>query len=372
MLKPSQTDEWVATTLRDVRLPAAPPDLTANMLRPRNKHRLRTWIAASSGALTMVLLVIVATLPPSVSLAQVAQAQAGQNAYMVVNTRTLGDGKTFTVAECHDGARWSVHVRSPGSSTEWVTVMDGHQTIAIGQTPGGQVYVERDTARPSSRRFSFDVQALLAQNGKPKVTRSISWHGRTVDRFEVHADYRDRGKKQTLDQIVIADAKSHLPLRVEVYRDHRSWGDTWDYEYRRPDERMFKVKIPASAQLFDLPQARARLQKSLVRGALIVDSMNVTRILFPVGPERSGLTLPVTIKDQSEPFVAYLSARPAVGMPKPTIYRINNKLWQVATVESLPIKASRTDLTIADRKLTNVPVFRALDASALLRPYLRP
>jgi len=328
-----------------------------------------------------VVLVVIETLEPATSLAQVANAQASQTRYTVVDTRFLTDGRQFKVIACRDGSRWSVHstaIRAPkdpkaGDFTS-ATVMDGDRTVSVWHDFYSGDLAETDAPSVARTSNSFDLHRILRNGGSTRHER-LDWHGRTVDQFEVHMTYRDRGKTETLDQTVIADAKSHLPLRVEEFRANRSWGDTWDYEYSHPDEAMFHVNLSPTTKVFDLKKERAELQSKLVHGAVFVNAGRVADILYPASNGAHFPSMPVTFPGSSERLSASLAIRPGLGLIRPNRYQINGTQWELATLRFDPnsklFTRDRVSFEIGNRQLTDVPVITLPESSNLLRPFLK-
>jgi len=393
MSNPLQTDDWIATTLRDAEIPTPPPGLTALMLRSQPKGRFIPWLAASGIASMATIFVILATLQPSASLAQVATAQARQTEYTLVNTRILGNGKEFRITQCRDGRRWSIHATTlkktengwveegpPVSGVLGVTVMDGNRTVTIQHDPPYFDLAEIDEPTPRLDVYSFDIHKMLRGNGKLIKVHAVEWQGHTVDRFEVHSTYRDSGQTKTIDQTIIADAESHLPLRVEEFRDDKSWGDTWEYTYGRPDENAFKVDIPSTAMVFDLRRERLDLLKVLRNGAVFVNFARTAMVLFPASDERVDPVMPVKVNGSRDRLQANLMVSPRLGKPKAMRLKINGKAWELASLVCRPdtdfkafkpFQKERASVKIGDHRLTDVPVFHVGEAWNLLQPFLK-
>lgn len=393
MPSPSQTDQWIVSTLREVDVPAAPAGLTSRMIYVHSRHNAMKWLAASGVASVAVILVIVGTLHPSTSLAQVAAAQSEQTEYTLVNTRILGNGKELEIVECKDGKRWSRRAKTlevtksgikeeepPVSGVLGVTVMDGKQTTIIIHNPPTMDMVEIDDPRPLRDSYSFDIHQILRSHGKLTKSMGQTWQGRRVDRFVFHGLYRDSGKMKTVDQTVIADADTHLPLRVEEMRDDKSWGDIWDYQYRQPAESAFEVSIAPTAKVYDLPKERVAIVRALKTGAVFVNVGQTAHVLIPASNDRARPVLPVKVAGSTARLQANLLIRPKLDIPEATKIFVNGKAWEMATFVGFPsddaknfkpFQGDLVSLNIGEHHLVDVPVFHVANAWTLLRPYVR-
>ena len=392
MSNPSQTEEWVVSTLRDVETTLPPADLTCRIVKARDRFRLMPWVAASAAASFGAILVAAEILHPTTSLAQVATAQARQTEYTLINTMINGDGTEYVFTECRDGSRWSIHSKTlvikNGVAVEpkrfvagafGSTVMDGTRTVHLRKLPGLINFAEIDDPKPREDQYEFDVNRILSRNhGSVTSSSGIEWHGHTVDRFQVHSTYISEGKTRTVDRTVIADTVSHLPLRVEEYRDGKSSGSSWDYQYGRPSGDQFKADFDEETTVFDLRKQRADLNRRLTQGVVLVEYGRSAEVLFPATNGRVRLVFPVKIVGSTVKMQATLVVKPGLGKPQPQVYVINGKRWQVATLVWPPFndfnsfsqfQKAEVSLNIGDAHLTHVPVAHVSTAAKLLSPF---
>jgi hypothetical protein len=393
MSNPSQTDEWIVESLRNAEVPAPPPGLTSQMVRLRPRRRFVKWLAASGFASMAGILVISGTLHPTSSLAQVAAAQADQKEYTIVNTRLLSSSKQIQITECRDGNRWARHavtldvakssVKPSTMPTLGVfgdTVMDGKRTIMIKHLPPVMDIVEIDEGTPMIQAFLLDIHKLLQTDGKVSKSLGETWRGRKVDRFVVHKANPDKGSGNMFDRTVIADAVTHLPLRVENSDPGELGVDIWEFRYQRPAESAFDVKISPKATIYDLPKERLELRSVLKRGAVFVNVGQTAQVLLPHSGDQIRLVLPVKVDGSPARLQANLLTRLQPGAPEAILYRIDGKAWELANLTGLPFddaknfkpfQGKNVSLKIAGHQLSNVPVFHVSLARSLLRPFVK-
>jgi hypothetical protein len=258
------------------------------------------------------------------------------------------------------------------------TVMDGQRTVFTRHAPPVIDIVEIDDKSPRNNDYEFDTKKILRTGDKISKSVGETWHGRKVDRFEVNTIYRNNGKMETLEQTVIADVETHLPLHVEEFRDNHSWGDIWEYQYGRPDESNFEIKISPKAEVHDLRKERVEVASSLKTGAVFVNYGQTAHVLFPYTQERAQPVLPVKVDGSSARPQAHLRIKPKLGVPEATLFRINGKEWELAQFVGLPaddaknfapFKGNRVSLKVGNHRLVDVPVFHFISAWTLLRPF---
>jgi hypothetical protein len=389
MFNPSSIDEKVVSTLREVELPPAPPDLAFRMLMPMPRRRGMTWLAASGVATVVGALVLGTAMHPTVSLAQVAAAQSGQLEYVVTETNGVGTGAPWTITTSRDGNRWSVLFSSIGpkrtpakkeiQSAFARLIMDGTRTVQIISNPSLLDVVELDDPKPIPDDYRFDIKRLLRSDSKLKTILGTKWHGQKVDRFEAKGTYRDSGKTQTIEQLVIADAVTHLPIHSEEFRDSHSWGSVTDYEYRHPPENVFEYKISPKAKVFDLHKQRAEFVAGLTTGALFLDYRRQATILFPATSKANRIFCPVKFNESPRTLQALLFTERKLGPMRAWTSTINGRRWETATLQGLsygeiktfgPFQGDKVSLTIGNTKLDSIPIFHVYDAHQILEPFL--
>lgn len=389
MFNPSSIDEEIVSVLREVELPQAPTDLTLRMSAPKPRRRGLTWLAASGIATLVGGLVFGTAMHPTVSIAQVSAAQSGQLEYVVTETNGVGTGSPWTITTSRDGNRWSVLFSSDSTKhrtakTEIQSafaklIMDGKQTVQIISNPSLLDVVQLDDPKPIPDAYRFDIKRLLRHDSKLTTILGTTWHGQKVDRFEAKGTYRDSGKTQTIEQLVIADAVTHLPIHSEEFRDSLSWGSVTDYEYRRPPENVFEYKISPKSKVFDLHKQRAEFVAGLTTGALFLDYRRQATILYPATSKASRIFTPVKFNESPRSLQAQLFTEMRLGPMLAWTSTINGRRWESATLRGLtyaevktfkPFQGDKVSLTIGNTKLDSVPIIHVYDAQQLLEPFL--
>jgi len=275
------SSELEAIEILRSRSTAPPASLIAQIAqtpkRPVSWKFLITGISVA-GAGTLVVSMAFA---PRISLGNVVKAQSLVKQFSLVNTRLLGGNKIMVVETYSDGNRWSSTSRNENGTYSRI-VMDGSKTYRINHFPTFIDTLEIDEATPMPR-WMFSIDALLRKGNKASIQYGLTWHGQKVDRFTSQSTYRDRGKTQTLDQEILADSKSHLPLVMKIMRDKGSWGDTWEYNYGPVSADRFAVNAPKTAQLVDLIAERNALRSRLAAKPIVLVDRYTIALLVPSG-----------------------------------------------------------------------------------------
>jgi hypothetical protein len=377
-----QTEIGLIRALQDVETPAPPTDLLGRLqARPARNRRWLWAVPATAVSALTTFLVVSFSLPPSLSLAQVAKAFDHHTQYTITNTRILGNGTKIKLVTYRDGSRWRFQ--------DSFGLPD--RTVTIVSPPSGAKLVLVDD-RHEPRANEFRVERLLRPGAKGNYERNVLWNGRRVDRFTVNATYRDSGRTQTLDQVLIADPKTKLPIQMTIMRDSAKWGDVWDYQFGPPPESVFNVEIPASAAVYDHREQRRKLPSQLVNGqvgGMIVDENRQIWILTtanvsPWAQVQVKLEgTPLTLKGRMSKTIE-LGAKPHLGEQAVLAsLGISGREWHVAMVQLHaekpqlePLwnqKLASGSLTMGDMNVTfkSVPVIRTGSGYSLLSPLLQ-
>ncbi len=333
---------------------------------PRTRQAWK-WIAPAGIVTAGTALAVVLTLQPSATLAQVAAAQTRVGRYTIINTRILNNGQTFKVLTYRDGAGRAIYTDEAGKP-ELRSVMDGSRSVTIRSFPRFQITdAEIDEPQPLATQ-DFDVKHLLRE-GKAFSTKRVMRDGQALDEFESHSKYPGLHGAETYDQTVLADAKTHLPIRSEVFRNNHAWGDVWEYNYGPIPASIFDSNPPKGFKIYDLREERVALFQALKNGPVItVGHHNDVGILFPFEGTTAKST--VHVDGLSEAF-----QKTWQFIPKPIT--IAGKSWRLARIFFYPNlrsnvdslgQLSTTSVEVDGNKVENVRVMNTADTGNLLRP----
>jgi hypothetical protein len=325
-------------------------------------------------------LIPVLSLPPSISLAQVASAFDARTQYTIVNTRLMNKGV---------------------ESIKWTSYRSGHlwrqgsryglpdKTVSVFYLRGLQKFVEIDEPQPPVEQ-EFRVDRLLRPSVKPKIERNVLWRGRRVHRFVIRDNYMNTDK-QTFDQEVIVDPKTSLPIQMTIMRDSRQWGDVWDYSFGTPPASVFVPNIPKDAKVFDSRKLRKELPALLGKGpvgAFLLDESR--RLVALVDPQAAPQGIESTLRvagaegSLSGQMVLDLApwSRPSGRKGADGLFTIGGRKWRVyhfflpvpywPRVDGLRKRTTTTGkLTIGEKTLAvkDVPVRQVGNAINLLSAF---
>jgi hypothetical protein len=327
-----QTEAGLICALRDMATPAPPADLLALLQAPKPQSRGWVWAVPATLATGLTaFLVVTLSVPPAISLAQVATALELRTQYTVVNTRVLGGGRKLSLPFYRDGDLWRSH-DSYGLRDRTVIIVKGFE-------PAKFALIDE---RHEPRAKEFSIAKMMRRGEKVKTERNVLWNGRRVDRFSVKTTYRDSGRTQTFDQFVVADPKTGLPIRMSIMRDGGRWGDIWDYTFERPAPSVFQPTIPPDFKIYDLRAQRKELPSQLSAGqvgGVLIDEMNQLWVLTTASqtvwaPAKMKIEgLPTTFEGKlSDGFS--LGEEPKIGArPHPATLRIGGKDWHAVVMQ---------------------------------------
>ncbi|MEZ0326453.1 MAG: hypothetical protein ACAH95_11150 [Fimbriimonas sp.] len=373
-------EDALVRTLREAETPPARADLL-ELLQAMPSYRPRPWVWAipvTAATMLTLALIPILSLPPTLSLGQVAQAFDARTQYTIVNTRLMNKGaESVKVTSYRDGSLWrrgsEFHLRD--------------RSVMIRFLPKYLNYVMLDEPE-APEQHEFRVDRLLRPGVKPVFQKGVMWKGRRVNRFTIHDTYRST-TLQTFDQEVIVDPGTNLPIQMTIMRDSGAWGDVWDYSFATPPASAFVPRIPAGARVYDNRVLRRRLPELLSEsqiGGLIVGEANSLLLLtdaaeLPAGKVQVSLRLSGAEGQLNGDFSdwPWLSRDPGVMRAEDGI-QINGRKWRLARF-FLPVpdwprvnglrqrKATSGTLTINGKpiRFENVPIVRVGDAMALLR-----
>jgi hypothetical protein len=237
-------------------------------------------VGSGIGVVALSAVMLFSTAP--ISLAQVIAADEKAESITIVNKRIMGEdkGNGFTVTtKSTSGVTLSTVVRSGSKSPEsWgysdkqnvIRYMDGYK-LAVFDAPGAPT---RNIRRLKASEILKDFKAA-------KVEKNFDWNGRKVIRFT----YKAKLRTTDVDEELLVDPKTNLPIRFISMRDNGSWGDEWNYDYSKLDAKALKPKISSETEVIDNRKVRAKMQE-------IVSASKSQIPLVEVGPAEIGVLVP--------------------------------------------------------------------------------
>ncbi len=254
------TDGW-----RDL---AADPALSSKVLlnldrREKTRHRRVLafgFLSTGVGAAGLSTFFLFGT--PTTTLAQVLEAGSKVTSFTETNRRIMGPEKGdgfSTITRVSGDVFLREHKNAhPSSSDGTFGYSDSHQRIHYY----GQFKLALIDG-PGQMREAFDripkITWFLKDFKASKVENNYIWNGRKVTRFT----FKNKNHDYDIDEELLADPQTNLPLKFISMRDKRSWGDEWLFDYSPIDKKTLKPTIPAGAKIVDLRPQREKLVATL-------------------------------------------------------------------------------------------------------------
>ena len=193
-----------------------------------------------------------------ITLAQVMEAGSKVKSFTEKYRRIMGPEK---------GGGWTdiSHVSGDTFYTEVKNTIPAHDDGTFSYTDSKQRihYFGRFKLAfidgPGQKRDPSDqipkITTFLKDFKASKVEKDFDWNGRKVTRFT----YKKKTHDYDIDEELLADPQTHLPLKFMSMRDNRSWGDEWIFDYTQVDKATLKPTIPNEAKVVDLRPQREKL-----------------------------------------------------------------------------------------------------------------
>lgn len=224
-------------------------------------------------ALVMVTLMSVS----QVSLAQVIAADAKADSITIVNRRIMGEDKgngfTITTKTTKDVRSSSVTRYGADSPESW-GYSDQKEVMWYRANLNLAIY-DQPSRKSSTPRLT--ASQILKDFKAAKVEKNFDWKGRKVTRFT----YKAKLRSTDVDEELLVDPKTNLPIQFISMRDNGSWGDEWHYDYSKLDFKNLKPKIPAGTEIIDNRKQRVLMQNILAKATSQVPLVQVAP--FQVG-----------------------------------------------------------------------------------------
>lgn len=254
-------------------------DVIERALSVQTRRRFSPFAAGLVGSGIGVTALVMVTLMSvsQVSLAQVMAADAKADSITVVNKRIMGEDKgngfTITTKTTKD-IRSSSVTRYGASSPESWGYSDQKEVIWYQAGLNLAVY-DQPSRKSSTPRLT--ASQILKDFKAAKVEKNFDWKGRKVTRFT----YKAKLRSTDVDEELLVDPKTNLPIQFISMRDNGSWGDEWHYDYSKLDVKNLKPKIPTGTEIFDNRKQRVTMQNILAKATSQVPLVQVAP--FQVG-----------------------------------------------------------------------------------------
>jgi hypothetical protein len=222
-------------------------------LRGRRLRRRTLGGVAMSGVVFAVVFGVTSLRPQSVlALEQVVMKPRPGQVMIVDYTRKMGPVKgTITTSTATDGkvvrfsnvANGSVHQRAELRDHQGFVEMVGFFSEIW---PGGTKSV-----KPMVR----DLEHFKKDAWRKQSRTNSIYKGRPVIQFKGSRKYRDR-REWVQDSEIIADAKTGNVIRVEDWRDNRSYSDVYEVRFEPRDSTWDKPIVLSTEPLYDIAKIR--------------------------------------------------------------------------------------------------------------------
>ncbi len=199
---------------------------------------------------------------PTTTLAQVIEAGSKVSSFTWTNRRIMGPekgGGFTTISRVSGDVILSEHKESmPSRNDGTFNYSDSNQQIyyfgrfKLALIDGPEKKREIINQIPKMSNFLKDFKSS-------KVEKNYDWNGRKVNRFT----FKNKNHDYDIDEELLADPKTNLPIKFICMRDNRSWGDEWTFDYSPIDKKTLKPTIPPEAKLVDLRPQRQKLVANL-------------------------------------------------------------------------------------------------------------
>lgn len=263
------TTEFVIDGWRDETVNPELKNVVSAKLAQRHKSQRRGILAfgflatgASAAILSAVLLLGGSTL----TLAQVVAAGSKVDSYTVTNRRIMGvdKGNGFSLIKRVSGDAYSQTFKGalPRKDDGTFGYVDSHSSISYWAQFKVAFLDSRERSTDAYRRIP-EISTMLKDFKASKVEQGYEYEGRKVTRFTFKRKVHD----YDIDQELLADPKTNLPIKFTSMRDNRSWGDEWSFDYTPIDRASIKPEIPPETKIIDLVPQRKHLVDVLSRSS---------------------------------------------------------------------------------------------------------
>lgn len=374
-----QTDRW--------RNPAIDPALKAHVLQKLDRHdkarKTRVFVlsfaATSGGAFAASFIFLFGST--TVTLAQVIAADSRTRSLTVITRRIMGPekGGGFTVTRRILGDM----IRTEASGEMYFgkgNFAYADSTKSIRYLPVFKLAVVDQPFKSYTASLKPPkITDMLKNFNAAKVENNVQWNGRTVTRFT----YKAKLTNTDVDEELIVDPKTKLPIRLISMRDNRSWGDEYSYDYSKIDPSVMTPIIPEGTQTIDQREERKGIEKA------ILGNPSVAPVVV-VSPYEVGVLVKRSELDAKNPFTVELkvgsmtTARQAtrnlnmignlrIGTHEYGIASINDVNLDWAGLRTSDKASGELSITVGTRrktyKISNLPVFHGGEIYSLNRTF---
>jgi hypothetical protein len=259
------TNEFVTDGWRDA---AANPDLVAVVLarlRQREKARHKRvlaygFLATGTGSAALSALFLFGT--PAVTLAQVIAAGSKVDSYTATNRRIMGpdkgNGFSFIKRVSGDALCQTVRHANPSKRDRSFGYIDANGSITYFAEQKIALLDSHERSTAAYKKIP-EITSMLKDFKASKIDQGFEYEGRKVTRFTFKRKVHD----YDIDEELLADPNTKLPIKFTSMRDNRSWGDEWIYDYTPLDRASIKPIIPAGTKIIDLVPQRKQFVEAL-------------------------------------------------------------------------------------------------------------
>ena len=355
-------------------------DILSRIDKGAKTRRIRVltlgFIGSGIGAAALSAVFLMGSAP--VTLAQVIAADDKADSITIVNKRIMGPGKgddlTFTSRLLGQTIRTEFGYSPADPRRGSFGYRDKNRVVGY-LAEFKLAYVDETSKHYTIRMHQPKISNLLKDFKAAKVEKDFDWNGRTVTRFTYKVSLRGTD----LDQELLADPKTNLPIKFTSMRDKGSWGDEWTYDYSQISPQVLEPVLPDGTLVIDNRKQR-EIMKPLVGQKIPFIQFSPSELIVPV----SGLSLPKT----GAPFSLKVTAKSGETKTfKGTYSPVTTPMMRISGKDFVSLGVSEQSLGWNDHwigettsgqlkilgktySFSNVPVILSASSYSLNEPYV--
>ncbi|HLO99951.1 MAG TPA: hypothetical protein VK171_15250, partial [Fimbriimonas sp.] len=343
--------------------------------------RLLWFGFAATGGGAFVASVFFLVAPTPVTLAQVIEADAKTKSVTIINRRIMGPEKgggfTITRKILGDIVKTSVS-RMTHDDVGNFDYSDSKQSVRY--MPSLNVAILDGPSRYHALNAKPPSLAQSLRNMRVShVETDFDWNGKKVTRFTFKGMVRD----SFIEDELIADPNTKLPIQFTRMRENRAWGDVYEYDYSKIDPLEMTPIVPDGTQMIDHRLVRKELESVVPRketiGLAVLASPVEAAVLIDrkLLPKTGPFTFGLKVGSQTTPITSQMDLRTSGNL------LIGSREYGLVIIRGMnpdwfglrTLKVASGDLTIsrdADQKsyrFNAIPVFLSGDIENLMQPF---
>lgn len=369
------------------RNPASGPELKAKVLgkvsrclRVRKARVLWFGFAATGGG-AFVASVVFLVAPTPVTLAQVIEADAKAKSVTITNRRIMGPekggGYTTTRKILGKAMRKSV---SNGRGFGEGNFAYSDATQSTRYLPAFNLAVVDGPLR-SYEYFVKppSINTLLRNLKAARVENNVDWNGRKVTRFT----YSGLNGANKVDEVLLVDPATKLPIKFSRLFADGAWGDEFDYDYSPLEPSDMAPIVPQGTQTIDHRLVRQALKREVESKRTVMPAVLISP--YEVGvlverkkmPTKGQFVVELKVGSMEKPIKSVCDlttiGNMLVGSQEYGLASIHDARLNWAGLRESKITSGEMTISSGSKRktyrLSAVPVFASGDVYSLIRPF---